>query len=819
MVWATESMSPRKLSLAQWLAELPGREQGHLLIGATGHLSLTLDERAAASVRLTEDVLPTLMARCQPSRVTLLTGLAPGADLLFKQTASEWLSRAGVPFDTVAALPVPVDVLVDDWTRRIEDEPEVMAGDSVATVREALRVQLERCAVIVDLLPDPDAARRLLDPTFRQQQYRRLAACLAEQSDVLVAIQRPGHAPLPGGTTEVVEWRQHPARIPPAWSTLRWRRPGDAGRALLIIDPTPGDGLPGDPLTAALALCHRAFKAGNYLLCHDLARQAQGEGLHDRQLDYIALLSLANAGSTQLAMRRYRELAIVDGPDLEEWLALGGRLYKDLALSSRGARARELFERAGRVYQVAFERTGGFFPGINAASMLMLGGCSDEAIRLATKVIDCLRRLPDSETDAYYQLATEAEAALLLGDLPRARAALTGADALLRGNVNVRSRTVTQLRLLCRHLGCNDSLTHLLSLAPVYYVPLSLPPELPAAAFPADASLVYGGLSSPADLVVAEQFQQRGIRVHLVLPTTRSKLIERWQRDHGSDIGSRLIRCLEDAAECSVAQGFLEDEADWCAAYVSATACGLSRLAAQRLGCRWQVFGSAPRDRDANDRDAGDQDDDGGNAVGAAWVRRLDEPGQMTTASDGSPVLRRFVGTLFADFAGYSRLAEQDLPVFQAVMIGGIADQLRPHAGHILLQHTWGDAVHIVTDDAATVATVAADIHALVDRVRPTLPGMLGKLELRLSAHYAPVHEGLDAVESSTTYFGSQLSFAARVEPVTPPGMIFVTEAFAARLALEAPERYTTEYAGEIELAKRYGKYRLYSLRRGDLLV
>lgn len=801
-------MAIRTLSLASWLAELPDRASGHLLIGATGHLSLSLDERAAATTRLTEDALPTLIGRSQPRHVTLLTGLAPGADLLFKQAASDWLTRAGVPFDTVAALPVPVEVLVDDWTRRLEDEPEVLATDSIDTVREAIQVQLERCTVIVDLLPDPDAARRLGDSAFRQQQYRRLAACLAEQSDVLVAIQRPGHALMPGGTSEVVEWRQHPSRIPPAWSTLRWRRPADPSRALLVIDPTPGEGLPEEPLTAALALCHRAFKAGNYLLCHDLARQAQGEGLHDRQLDYIALLSLANAGSTQLAMRRYRELAIADGPDIEEWLALGGRLYKDLALASQGDRARDMFERSGRAYQVAFDRTGGFFPGINAASMLMLGGCRDEALVLADKVLDCLRRIPESETTAYYQRVTEAEAALLLGDQARARAALSSADALLRGNVNVRSRTVTQLRLICRHLGCSDELTSLLNLAPVLYVPRPLPPGLSADELPSFASLAHSGLSDPDDLLVIEQLQQRGIRVHLVLPTTRSQLVERWQRHHGPALAERLMSCLEEAAECSVAQGFLEDEADWCADYVSATACGLSRLAAQRLGCRWQQLGGSD-----------DPAADAGNAIGRAWLRQLGQPGPLTSAIDGSALKRRLVGTLFADFAGYSRLAESELPVFQSMMIKGIADALWPHAAHILLQHTWGDAVHIVTDNAATVATIAADIHAIVDRVRASAHGMLGKLELRLSAHYAPVHEGYDAVEDATTYFGSQLSFAARVEPVTPPGMIFVTEAFAARLALEAPGRFATEYAGEIELAKRYGRYRLYSLRRGDLVI
>lgn len=132
----------------------------------------------------------------------------------------------------------------------------------------------------------------------------------------------------------------------------------------------------------------------------------------------------------------------------------------------------------------------------------------------------------------------------------------------------------------------------------------------------------------------------------------------------------------------------------------------------------------------------------------------------------------------------------------------------------MLLQHTWGDALHVVTVDATSTADIAAEIQALVERLRPTLGGRLSQLELRLAAHYAPSHVGVDPLEGTPTYFGSQLSFAARIEPVTPPGMIFVTESFAARLALEAPDRFTVEYAGEVDLAKRFGKYRLFSMRR-----
>jgi hypothetical protein len=52
------------------------------------------------------------------------------------------------------------------------------------------------------------------------------------------------------------------------------------------------------------------------------------------------------------------------------------------------------------------------------------------------------------------------------------------------------------------------------------------------------------------------------------------------------------------------------------------------------------------------------------------------------------------------------------------------------------------------------------------------------------------------------------------MEPRTPPGLVYVSEEFAAHLTLEAPSRYRCEYAGEQELAKGYGPLRMYHLAR-----
>jgi hypothetical protein len=61
---------------------------------------------------------------------------------------------------------------------------------------------------------------------------------------------------------------------------------------------------------------------------------------------------------------------------------------------------------------------------------------------------------------------------------------------------------------------------------------------------------------------------------------------------------------------------------------------------------------------------------------------------------------------------------------------------------------------------------------------------------------------------------GVHVSRTARIEPITPVGSVYVTEAFAAALALDRTGKFTTEYVGHIPAAKDWGKLRVYVLRR-----
>ena len=69
------------------------------------------------------------------------------------------------------------------------------------------------------------------------------------------------------------------------------------------------------------------------------------------------------------------------------------------------------------------------------------------------------------------------------------------------------------------------------------------------------------------------------------------------------------------------------------------------------------------------------------------------------------------------------------------------------------------------------------------------LPPTLG---LRLGGHFGPVFPVYDPVLKQMAYMGRHVSRTARIEPVTPEGMVYVTDACAAALSLSRQSRNQT---------------------------
>ena len=92
--------------------------------------------------------------------------------------------------------------------------------------------------------------------------------------------------------------------------------------------------------------------------------------------------------------------------------------------------------------------------------------------------------------------------------------------------------------------------------------------------------------------------------------------------------------------------------------------------------------------------------------------------------------------------------------------------------------------------------------------------GLPTHLALRLSGHVGPVFSIVDPVVGAPSFMGSHINRTARIEPVTPPGEVYVTEAFAASLELAGCHDLRCDYVGHMPAAKDYGRLRMYHLLR-----
>ena len=168
---------------------------------------------------------------------------------------------------------------------------------------------------------------------------------------------------------------------------------------------------------------------------------------------------------------------------------------------------------------------------------------------------------------------------------------------------------------------------------------------------------------------------------------------------------------------------------------------------------------------------------------------------------------------LFADVKGFSKLTDEELPRFAEHVLGAFAAVLDRHTEHILHRNTWGDALYVVLPDASRAAICALELQEAMSAIDLAAARLPTHLALRLGAHLGPVFPILDPVLSLRSYMGSHVSRTARIEPVTPPAAVYVTEPFAAALVLSGPDDLMCDYVGHMPAAKDYGRLRMYRLR------
>ncbi len=499
------------------------------------------------------------------------------------------------------------------------------------------------------------------------------------------------------------------------------------------------------------SFAEKILAQGEPLLAYDVVNDALAKWPQDTRLRQLQGLALARSGATERANAALEKLRQAGQAD-EETLGMLARTYKDLA-SQTGSKAerKRFLHRAAEIYLQAYESSGGYWSGINAATMNLLTGRTKRASELAKRVQkQCHKSLSAGCSDEYWLLAVLGEAALILRDWTEAekwyrRAAKRGAGRF--GDLQSSRRNA---HLILRYLKADPSnIDAYLSVPSVIVFSGHMidevhrvAPRFPASLEPAVARALrdkidklgpcfgFASAACGSDILFLEAMLDAGAEIHIVLPYNK----EEFTRDSvdflpKSNWRSRFERLLQRAAQCVTASTQKLKVGNVSYDFCNELLLGLARTYSVRLETAliplavWDGFSG---------------DGPGGTASAVKKWRAIGYKPEIVNLATISPTLNRRTQARKTNRANKTAFSK--------------TEESRGFTSRI-------------------VAILFADAVSHVNR-------------------------------------------AARIEPITPPGQVYASEAFAALSAVRCPDSFVCEYVGQTPLAKGYGTFPAYHVRR-----
>ena len=612
---------------------------------------------------------------------------------------------------------------------------------------------------------------------------------------------------------------------------------------------------PATTAPVAIAAIRGLIKRGEFLAAYDMAEEA---GTHEFQpalapvaraeIGYLRVLALARSGGAQRAAAEATALtaALPAGllpPALaEDIAALSARIAKDHAFQSPASDRPALAAAAAEAYEDVYRRLGRSYAGINAATLWRIAGRTDHAQALARAVLELVAREEAALTSPldgghYWVWVTRAEAQLVLGHEEKAIAALQEAAIRAKDDLGAHATTRRQLRFLCQAIGLEPApIVNVLAQPEVVHycghmtAPAGAPARFPHEQQAAVAEKVrerlktrwvgflYGALACGADIIIAEIALELGAEVYLVLPFSVEEFVEISVNRGGPGWAERFHRCLAAAKSVTVASDSAYAGDAVLFAYSSRIAMGKAMNHAAIIDAAvWQL---AVFDGEEGTETGGTGHDisQWRRAGGTTEIIPVKSTRTTATVAPFANTSKRVIrSVLFGDFKGFSRLRDEHIKLFLATVMQPVAEVLDRYGAHVIVRNTWGDGLFLVMDDAVHGARCALELQERLHSVDLVAAGLPGDMGLRLGGHTAPLVPVYDPVLRAPMVMGRGLTRAARIEPRTPTGEVYVTSAFAALLRLEPACGVTPEYVGHLTTAKNFETTPMYLLRRNEV--
>jgi class 3 adenylate cyclase len=334
-----------------------------------------------------------------------------------------------------------------------------------------------------------------------------------------------------------------------------------------------------------------------------------------------------------------------------------------------------------------------------------------------------------------------------------------------------------------------------------------------------DVGIAFASAAFGSDILFLEAMLARDKEYHLVLPPSPETFTEKSVIDIGGSASrERFDKVLAGAASVTIANPQHESLSPTLLHFGNQLVYGMAKIRARTIGSSLNamaVWNEKPGRAEGGTASSVEIWKAHGEDVLVLnpFPRAIEIVSPSLPAS--APSLENEIrAILFADIVGYSKLNENDIPLYAKHFLGELGALVDQSPNRPLTKNTWGDALYFVFDNIRNAAFLALEIQSFVCEPGKWIKlGFSKDLSLRTALHAGPVYSIFDGITGRQTYYGANVNRAARIEATTQEGQIFVSEQFAALVEAEGIPDFHCDYVGEKELPKKSGRIRAHILR------
>jgi class 3 adenylate cyclase len=602
-----------------------------------------------------------------------------------------------------------------------------------------------------------------------------------------------------------------------------------------------------------IKLGETADKLGQSMFAHDILREGFEHFSQHLRMAQLYSLSLIKCGFIEKAREILTCLVKNDHTD-EETLGILGRVYKDMWLMSDGVNPKSrLILRSRKLYLHAFKKSNGYYSGINAASLSRVIGDEELSKKLASMVLKiCSQLLKEPERRSYWVLASLGEAFLLLGNETEAERFYSFARKYSTKNYSELSSTRKQLKLLQNYLPVGRHILDSVAIPAIVAFsghmidyPGSKRLRFPPGIAPMikdmiaqkldqlNAGIGYSSVACGSDILFLECMQKRNAETNVILPFHQEDFFKTSIAHGGPDWIQRAEQVLKVSSRIVRATEGRYGGDDFLFSYTNRIIMGKALLRGKLLESTPVLL--AVWDKKKNGVRGGTSefvrlwaakklpleiiDVNKINQCSQATAARPESPPERLPESSTFPkfreVSRVFKAMLFADLVGYSKLKEEQLPYFLKFFLWELAKNLKRSRFKPVFRNSWGDCMYFVFNDLISAAECALELRDFIRERNWQKHHLPQSMNIRIGLHAGPVYYAREPILNRMNYFGSHVTTAARIEPITSPGNVYASEQFASLLMTEHKNsNLECSYVGIVMLPKEFGKYPIYLIKR-----